>query len=129
MAKMTSSLDRIASLTAEIESLKQSAISELMEKRNALAQQLSAIDAELSELTGKAPEPKKRGRRAGSTSAPAKSLPLQELKELLANAPDKTLNVRKEGLELQNIKTLASANPHLLKIGGKGAWPTITLLK
>jgi hypothetical protein len=129
MAKMTSSLDRIASLTAEIESLKQSAISELMEKRNSLSQQLAEVDAELAELTGKSPEPKKRGRRAGSSSAPAKSLPLQELKDLLASAPEKTLNIRKEGLELQNIKTLATANPQLLKLGGKGAWPTVTLLK
>jgi hypothetical protein len=51
------------------------------------------------------------------------------LKELLALAPDKTLNIRKEGLQLANIKTLARVNPHLLSLGGKGAWPTVTLLK
>ena len=36
---------------------------------------------------------------------------MTELKELLGNAPDKTLNIRKENLDLANIKTLAAANP------------------
>jgi len=54
---------------------------------------------------------------------------LSELKELLAAAPNKTLNIRKEKLELRNIKSLASVNPGLLKLGGKGAWPTVTLLR
>jgi hypothetical protein len=36
-----------------------------------------------------------------------RSIPLTELKEMLAAAPDKTLNIRKEGLQLANIKTLA----------------------
>ena len=129
MAKMTSSLDRIAALSAEIESLKRSALTELMEKRNSLSQQLAQVDQEIAELTGKPPEAKKRGRRPGTVSAPARNLPLQELKELLAQAPDKTLNIRKDNLDLANIKTLASANPHLLRLGGKGAWPTVTLLK
>jgi hypothetical protein len=126
MPKMTNSLDRIAVLTAEIESLKQSAISELMEKRNSLTQQLAAVDAELAEITGKTLETKTRRR---SNTPSGRSIPLQELKELLAAAPDKTLNVRKEGLEARNIKVLTKANPHLLKMGGKGAWPTVTLLK
>jgi hypothetical protein len=30
---------------------------------------------------------------------------------------------------LRNIKILAEANPHLLKLGGKGPWPTVTLLR
>lgn len=123
----TNSLDRIAALKAEIESLQQSAISELMERRNALSHELAEVDAELAKLTGKTAESKRKYRR--KEAGPGKSLPLQELKELLAAAPDKTLNVRKEGLELANIKTLANANPHLLRIGGKGAWPTVTLLK
>jgi predicted nucleic acid-binding Zn-ribbon protein len=130
MAKITAStnsLDRIAALKAEIESLQQSAISELMERRNALSHELAEVDAELSKLTGKAADTKRKYRRR--EAGPGKSLPLQELKELLAVAPDKTLNVRKEGLELANIKTLATANPHLLRLGGKGAWPTVTLLK
>src|SRR5438874_2350725 len=104
MAKISStSLDRIAALTAEIESLKQSAVSELMEKRNSLTQQLAAVDAELAEITGKPQETKTRARRAAPSG---RSVPLQELKELLANAPEKTLNIRKEGLEARNIKVL-----------------------
>jgi hypothetical protein len=127
---MATSLDRIAALTAEIEALKKSAITELMERRNSLGQQLAAVDREIAELTGNAPEPKRRGRKPGSgSSTPPRSLPLQELKELLAAAPGKTLNIRKDNLDLANIKTLANANPHLLKMGGKGAWPTVTLLK
>jgi len=75
---------------------------------------------------------------AGSTSAPSpkakkaapgKSIPLSELKVLLEAAPGKTLDVRRAGLQLANLKTLANANPHLLKLGGKGAWPTVTMLK
>ena len=124
----TNSLDRIAALRAEIETLQQTAVSELMERRNSLSQQLAEVDAELSAITGKSAEPKKRGRR-NTPSVPARSLPLQELKELLATAPDKTLNIRKDNLDLQNIKTLSAANPHLLRLGGKGAWPTVTLLK
>jgi predicted nucleic acid-binding Zn-ribbon protein len=127
MAKPTTSLDRIAALKAEIESLQQAAVSELMERRNALSHELAEVDAELATLTGKTAEPKRKYRR--KEAGPGKSLPLQELKELLAGASDKTLNIRKEGLELANIKTLAAANPNLLRLGGKGAWPTVTLLK
>lgn len=126
---MATSLDRIAALTAEIEALKRSAITELMERRNSLGQQLAAVDQEIAELTGKAPEPKRRGRKPGGSTTPARSLPLQELKEFLATAPNKTANIRKDNLDLTNIRTLANANPHLLKMGGKGAWPTVTLLK
>jgi hypothetical protein len=125
MAKLTTSLDRIAALTEEIESLKQAAISELMEKRNSLTQQLAAVDAELAVITGKTSESKPRRRNSPS----GRSIPLQELKDLLANAPEKTLNIRKAGLEARNIKVLASANPGLLRLAGKGAWPTLTLLR
>jgi hypothetical protein len=127
MAKPTTSLDRIAALKAEIESLQQAAVTELMERRSALARELADVDAELAALTGKPADSKRKYRR--KEAGPGKSLPLQELKELLAAAPDKTLNIRKEGLELANIKTLATANPHLLRLGGKGAWPTVTMLK
>jgi hypothetical protein len=98
-----------------------------MDRRNSLTHELATVDAEIAKLTGKAVQEKKG--RSAQPKTTAKSLPLQELKELLAEAPDKTLNIRKEGLELRNIKVLANANPHLLKLGGKGAWPTVTLLK
>lgn len=123
----SSSLQRIEDLKAEIASLEQAAISELKERRNALARELSSIDSQLAALTGKPLEAKPSHSRAPKTAG--KSLPLQELKELLANAPGKTLSIRKERLELANIKTLATANPQLLKLGGKGPWPTVTLLK
>jgi DNA repair exonuclease SbcCD ATPase subunit len=129
MAQPQSASDRLAALKAEIKQLEQTALSELVEKRNSLTQQLAQVDAEIAELTGNKPESKRRTRRASAISTPPRNLPLQELKELLAAAPEKTLSIRKENLELQNIKTLASANPHLLRLGGKGPWPTVTLLK
>ncbi len=98
-----------------------------MERRNNLSRELATVDAELAKLTGAPVEGKKT--RSTAPTSPGKNVPLQELKALLAEAPDKTLNVRKEGLELRNIKVLAEANPTLLKLGGKGAWPTVTLLK
>jgi len=123
----TSSLERINQLKAEIASLQQAALQELMERRNSLSRELAAVDAEIAKLSGKPVEGKKA--RSTSPASPARNLPLQELKELLAAAPSKTLNIRKENLELRNIKVLANANPQLLKLGGKGAWPTVTLLK
>jgi len=123
----TNSLDRIQQLKAEIANLEQLAIQELMDRRNALTHELATVDAEIAKLTGKPVQEKKT--RSAQPKTAGKSLPLQELKELLAAAPGKTVNIRKEGLELRNIKVLANANPHLLKLAGKGAWPTVTLLK
>jgi hypothetical protein len=127
MSNNTNSLDRIQQLKAEIAKLEQGALQDLMEKRNALSRELATVDAEIAKLTGKPVAANKP-----VSSAPkfaGKSLPLQELKELLAQAPDKTVNIRKERLDTGNIKTLAKANPALLQLGGKGAWPTVTLLK
>lgn len=126
MSSNLSSLERIQQLKAEIASLEQAAIQELMDRRNALTNELATVDAELARLTG---TPVKTKKMKSSSLKSGKSLSLQDLKELLANAPDKTLNIRKEGLDLSNIKTLANANPTLLKLGGKGPWPTLTLLK
>jgi len=123
----TTSLDRIQQLKTEIANLEQLAIQELMDRRNALTRELATVDAEIAKLTGKPVQERKS--RSAQPKMVGKSLPLQELKELLAAAPGKTVNIRKEGLELRNIKVLSNANPHLLKLGGKGAWPTVTLLK
>ena len=128
MAINLSAHDRIAALKAEINQLEQTALSELIERRNGLSHELAEVDAQIAELRGVKPEPKKRVRRSSFTTPP-RNLPLQELKDLLSAAPGKTLNVRKENLDLKNVKTLATANPHLLKLGGKGAWPEVTLLK
>ena len=126
MPTLTTSQDRIDQLKAEIARLEQAALSELIEKRNRLSHELATVDAEIAKLNGR-PVGEKKGRSAAPAS-PGRNIPLSELKELLAKAPDKTLNIRKENLETRNIKNLAKVNPALLKLGGKGAWPTITLL-
>jgi hypothetical protein len=119
-------LQRIEELKAQIAKLEADALKELRQKREALLAELQSIDAQIASFTGDTAEPRARKR---SEREPARSLPLQELKELLAKAPDKTLNIRKENLDLRNIKILTQANPHLLKLGGNGPWPTVTLLK
>ena len=124
---MSNNLDRITELKAQIATLEKNALSELVEKRNALSHELANVDAEIARLTGKPVEGKKP--RAVTAKPGGKNPSLQELKDILAAAPNKTIGVRKEGYDLQNIKTLAKANPSLLSIGGKGAWPTVTLLK
>ena len=127
MSDNTSSLDHITDLKAQIAALEKNALRELMDKREALSRELAAVDADLARLTGKAVEGRKT--RSGAPKPAAKSPSLQELKELLASAPGKTIGIRKEGYDLQNIKTLANANPQLLQLGGKAPWPTVTLLQ
>lgn len=127
MSNKPNSLERIEALKAEIASLESAAVDELKARRNSLAAEIASVDEELARLTGKSPEKKAKPAAKGKT--PGKSIPLQELKELLANAPNKTLGIRKEGLDLANIKTLANANPGLLQLGSKGPWPTVTLLR
>ena len=127
MHNKISSIERIADLKAQIATLEQGAIQELMEKRNHLSAELSTVDAEIARLTGKPVEGKRT--RATGVKPAGKSPSLQELKEIIAAAPDKTLNIRGGGYDLRNIKTLAKVNPQLLQLGGKGAWPTVKLLK
>ena len=122
-----SSLQRIADLKAQIATLEQGAIKELHDRRNALVTELAEVDTELARLTGKRVEGKKA--RSVSTKPALKSPSLQELKAIIAAEPEKTLNIRKSGYDLNNIKTLANANPQLLQLGGKGPWPTVKLLK
>ena len=126
MSTTSSSLDRITDLKAQIAALEKTALQELMDKRNSLSHQLASVDAEIARLTGKPVEGKKP---RASASKVLKSPSLQELKEILAAAPNKTIGIRKDGYDLQNIKTLAKANPGLLQLGGKAPWPTVTLLK
>ena len=87
------------------------------------------MNAQIAELTGNNPESRKLRGGSATTSTPSRQLTLQELMELLSAAPEKTVGIRKENLDLPNIKTLAAANPHLLRLGRKGPWPTVTLLK
>jgi hypothetical protein len=124
MPTTTTAQSKIAELQAQIELLKDTATKELREKRVALAQELHVVDAELARLTGKAPE---KGTRRKPTGG--RSISLEELKGLLAAAPGKTLNVRKEGFNPRTVRLLAKANAGVLKMGGKGPWPEITLVK
>lgn len=128
MATEVTSLKKIQELQAQIANLREDAIQELRNRREALLSELDSIEAEISELTGK-PAASANGRVRKRASVSGRSIPLQELKELLAKSPGKTVSIRQEGLDTKNIKTLAAANPHLLQMGGKGPWPTVTLLK
>jgi hypothetical protein len=125
MSTTASSLERLHQLQAEIAKLQQAAVQELMDRRNALSRELAAVDADIAKLTGKPVE----GKKPRNAAAPARNIPLQQLKEELTAAPNRTLDIRKANLELRNIKNLVRVNPGLLKLGGKGAWPTVTLLK
>lgn len=128
-----SATQQIEKLKAEYETaiikLKNDALAELETKRAAAAETLKGIEAEIAELSGK---PARKARKAGGGAKPAgtgKKPSLQELKALLAAAPGKSVGIRKEGLDLANVKTLAAANPGLLKISGKSPWFNVTLLK
>ena len=126
MSQASAALARIQELQKEIATLQSDALRELQSERAALLKQITSIDSQIAGLTGVPAEKKAEGE---AKELSGKSIPLQELKELLAAAPDKTINIRKEGLQLANIKTLAKYNPQLLSLGGKGAWPTVTMLK
>jgi hypothetical protein len=126
MPQTTNAFAQIEKLQKEIAALQVEGAKSLRARREALVQELAQVDARIAELTGVAPQ---SGQPKAAKALTGKSIPLQELKALLAAAPDKTLSIRKEGLQLENIKTLARVNPHLLQLGGKGAWPTVTMLK
>ena len=127
-----SAAERIAKIKsdaqAEVEKLTQEALAELHAKRDAAEAALKAINAEIESLTGK-PAGTRKPRKASAPKGAGKKPDLQELKQILAGVEWKTLNIRQEGYDTANIKTMAEANPGLLKLGGKGAWPTVTLLK
>lgn len=127
-------LEEITKLQEQIESLKNAAVAELTARRATLQQEIKSVDHEIEKITGK---PVKV--RASRLLSPANGVPgekvtgkkpdLQQLKALLAAAPEKTISLRKEGYDVRNVKVMAEANPHLLRMGGKGPWPTVTLLR
>jgi chromosome segregation ATPase len=126
-----SSLDEIARLQKQISQLQEAAVAELRQKRRELEAEIQTIDSQLAELTGK-PSTTDKSRAQGRNGVPkpvGKNPDLQELKAILASLPQQTLNLRKEGYDSRNIKVLARANPGLLRLGGNGPWPTVTLLK
>ena len=122
-------LEEINKLQAQIASLREAAADELKARRSVLEAELKAVDAELEKLTGKPPRVKRArgGATGGGEPSVGKKPDLQELKALLASAPNRTISLRKEGYDVRNVKVLAAANPHLFQMGGKGPWPQVTL--
>ncbi len=129
MPTEVTSLTKLQELESQIANLRDEALQELKSRRAELLQELDGIEAQMAGLNGKSAGGGTGRGRKRSSGAPGKSLPLQELKELLAGAPGKSVGIRQEGLDLKSVKTLATANPGLLRMGGKGPWPTVTLLK
>ena len=130
---MPSPLEEISKLQQQIETLKDAAITELRNRKAALEAELKSVDGEIERLTGKQPRQRRvrygTPEAAGAAPTQMKRPDLQELKALLAAAPNKTISLRKEGYDVRNVRVLAQANPHLLRMGGKGPWPEVTLLK
>jgi hypothetical protein len=117
-------LDEIKKHEEAIAALKEEAVAQLRAREAELNNELEVVRTEIEKLTGKPAE-----KRTRKTKAEGKKPDLQELKAMLSKALDKTLNIRNAGLDTANIKTLAKANPGLLKLGGKAPWPTVTLVK
>ncbi len=124
MPTLTKAKSKIEELQEQIAILKETVTFELRERRVQLAQELHDVGSELARLTGKAPAPGSRRRQNSG-----RTVSLQELKELLVRAPEKTISLRKLGIDAKHVKSLAAANGSMLVMGGKGAWPVVTLLK
>jgi hypothetical protein len=125
MHHQLSHAERIAALKAEIQSLEQSALTELQDKRNALLEEIAAVDAEIEGLTGESTE--KLAIRTRAPKRAGKQISFELLKTTLRELPGKTMNIRKEGYDSKQIKSLIASNPESLSLGGKGAWPTVSL--
>jgi hypothetical protein len=123
----TDTLDPIEELIAEIANIQKAIIQELRDRRSRLSRELASVDAELEEWTGE-PWVEEKAPTAAPAPSAHREMELAELIAELEAAPEKTLNIRKAHLDSKRIKALAKANPHLLKLGGKGGWPTVTLL-
>lgn len=127
MPPATSTSDRIAALKTEIASLEQSAVQELTARRDDLTAELARVDADIALLSG---EPVEKSKREGRPPKPArKQISFELLKTMLREFPGRTMNIRKERYDARQIKSLATAHPESLTIGGKGPWPTVTLVK
>lgn len=120
-------LDALDELIAELAHLQESVVRQLLDRRARLSQELASVDAELAELEEKPAPAKKQPAKTPAQEGRKPTLP--ELTAELEAAPEHTLNIRKEHLDVKHIKALAKANPQTLQLGGKGGWPTVTLLK
>jgi hypothetical protein len=112
-------LEQIQKLQAQIAGLQGAAVVELKSRREAILVEIKAVNADLEGLTGKS-----TNRRTPAVL----SVTFQELKERLEAAPNRTLNIRRMGLDTTNVRTLANLHPKELELGGKGAWPTVFLV-
>jgi hypothetical protein len=117
------SLQEISKLQEQLSKLKDAAVVELTERVSAIRVELKDIDAQLDSLTGKP------ATRKGRATPAMRSITMQDLKDLLASSPNQTVNIRRAGLDTTNIETLANLHPKEIHLGGKGAWPTVLLLK
>ncbi|HEY2342657.1 MAG TPA: hypothetical protein VGH90_06495 [Chthoniobacteraceae bacterium] len=125
-AKSTNPLEEISKLQAQIAQLKDVALQELKMRKTTLETEISSIDREVEKISGRPAG--RRGVKLFDTPA-RRSVTFHELRDLLLAEPDRTLSVRKAGLDSTNIRTLANLNPRELRLGGKGPWPTVTLVK
>lgn len=120
-------LDALDELIAELAHLQESVVRQLRDRRERLCEELASVNAELEELEEKPAPAKKKPAKVTANAARKPTLP--ELTAELEAAPEHTLNIRKAHLDVKHIKALAKANPQALQLGGKGGWPTVTLLK
>jgi hypothetical protein len=119
------SLDALDELIAEVANLQKAVVQELLDRRARLCRDLATVDAELADLE-ESPAPAKKG-PTKSHAGHTRKLSLPELTTELEAAPERTLNIRKANLDVKHTKALGKANPQLLQLGGKGAWPTVSL--
>lgn len=124
------SFEALDELIAAVADLQSTAEQELRARREWLSRELASVEAELADMTELTKDP--QGEETAQASAPADSPKEPTLPELIAEleaAPERTLNIRKAHLNVKSVKALAKANPRRLQIGGKGGWPTITLVE
>lgn len=136
------SLEAFDELIAAVADLQRATEETLRERREWLRHELASVETELADLAGTAEsaepappatpveEPKvAKKARVKAPAAAAREIVLAELVAELEAAPNHTLNIRKAHLDVKSVKALAKANSHLLQLGGKGGWPTVTLVE
>jgi hypothetical protein len=124
------SFEALDALIAAVADLQSAAEQELRARREWLSRELASVEAELTEMTDLAGDPQGPEKtQAGVPANTSKKLTLSELIAELEAAPERTLNIRKAHLDVKSVKALAKANPQRLEIGGKGKWPTVTLVE
>jgi hypothetical protein len=116
-------LQEISKLQEQLSKLKDEAVVELTARESAIRTELKDIDAQIESLTGKP------ATRKGRATPAMRSITMQDLKDLMASSPHQTVNIRRAGLDATNIRTLANLHPKEIQLVGKGAWPTVGLVR